>query len=135
MMTSGKREQKSLNSTAFLVEALVLLFFLVASIAIFVQAFGASTEASTQASRLSSACQVAQAAAEEFEAYPAAAAAGKAVGEGVAANGTDRFQVTCDVESKAAGKGLLYTATITVSDGLGEAYSLQASAYEQGGGA
>ncbi len=134
-MPSGKRGQKSFNNTAFLVEAMVLLFFLVASIAIFVQAFGASIEASSQASRLSSACQVAQAAAEEFEAYPAAVADGKTMGEGVAANGTERFQVACNVESKAAGTGFLYTATITVSDELGEAYSLQASTYEQGGGA
>ncbi len=134
-MPSKAQKQVSRNNTAFLVEAMVLLFFLVAAIAIFVQAFGASTSASSEASRLSAACQVASAAAEEFEASPAAVAKGDTVGAGVAAHGTERFQVSCDVKTESAGQGALYTATITVTDELGEAYSLQVSTYEQGGDA
>ena len=81
---------------------------------------------------------LAQNAAEEFSSDPAAVAAGKTVGQGVAAgnvsavDGSDGLTVSCDVDSDAQGRGTLYTAHITVSDDSGEVYALDASRYESG---
>ena len=124
---------KTKVNTAFLIEALVLMAVLIASMAVFTQLFTHSAVAAHQAEELTKATLLAQNAAEEFSSDPAAVAAGKTVGQGVAArNVSDGLPVSCDVDSDAQGRGALYTARITVSDDSGEVYALDASRYESG---
>ena len=111
---------KTKVNTAFLIEALVLMAVLIASMAVFTQLFTHSAVAAHQAEELTKATLLAQNAAEEFSSDPAAVAAGKTVG----------LTVSCDVDSDAQGRGALYTARITVSDDSGEVYALDASRYE-----
>lgn len=129
----SRRAAKSRSNTAFLVESIVLLFFLVAALAIFTQMFGSSINNSFKASQLSAATEVAQSAAEEFSANPEAVAQGQAIGSGIAANGTDRFKVTCDTKAQNQSSGTLYQATITVSEDDEPVYSLDVSRYVPGG--
>ena len=127
------RGKTSWTSTAFMVEAIALLFFLVASVAVFTQLFASAANDSNQASRLASATVVAQNVAEEFSANPAAVAKGEEVGLGIAKEGTSKFQVKCKVTKKKQSSGILYTAHITVSDDQGAAYSLDADRFVEGG--
>lgn len=77
-------------NTAFLIEALVLMAVLIASMAVFTQLFTHSAVAAHQAEELTRATLLAQNAAEEFSSDPAAVAAGKTVGQGVARRGRIR---------------------------------------------
>ena len=98
---------KTKVNTAFLIEALVLMAVLIASMAVFTQLFTHSAVAAHQAEELTKATLLAQNAAEEFSSDPAAVAAGKTVGQGVAAgnvsavDGSDGLTVSCDVDSDA----------------------------------
>ena len=132
-LTSSQRGKSSWASTAFMVEAIVLLFFLITSMAVFTQLFGLATTTSTEAARLASATTLAQNAAEEFSANPASVAQGKQVGLGAAAGNSSKFELTCDVDEKKQGTGTLYSAHIVVSDDGGEVYSLDASRFVEGG--
>lgn len=124
------KRRSNWSSTAFLVESLVLLFFLIACLAVFTQMFAHSWQASSDASRLSAVCVVAQNAAEEFEANPQTVQNGTFdVND---ANGAS-FCVSRTVESEAAAAGIMYTAHISVSDNTGEVYSLEAQRYMEGG--
>ena len=128
--TSRNIRRSNWSSTAFLVESLVLLFFLIACLAVFTQMFAHSWQASSDASRLSAACVVAQNAAEEFEANPQTVQNGTFdVND---ANGAS-FCVSRTVESEAAAAGIMYTVHISVSDDTGEVYSLEAQRYMEGG--
>ena len=129
---------KTKINTAFLVEALVLMAVLIASMAVFTLLFTHSAVAAHQAKNLTRATLLAQNAAEEFSSDPAAVAAGKTVGQGVAAgdvpavDDSDGLTVSCNVDSDVQGRGTLYTARITVSDDSGEVYALDVSRYESG---
>lgn len=127
-------ERPGWMSTAFLVEALVLLVVLIASMAVFTQLFSQSAATARHAERMTSAVLAAQNAAEEFSSNPAAVAGGKQVGSGVAAGVSqdDGLAVTCDVESESESAGTLYTACITVSDDSGQLYQLNAKRYVSG---
>ena len=130
---TAAEEGPSWSSTSFLVEALILLVVLIASMAVFTTLFVHAASGANDAARLSSATAIAQNAAEEFSSNPQAVAAGKKVGEGMAKSGGDSdFDVTCKVSSENEGAGVLYTAAITVSDDAGEVYSLTASRYVSG---
>lgn len=132
-MATQKQGKTSWTGTAFMVEALVLLFFLVASLAVFTQLFAYSANGAKQAQRLTQATELAQNAAEEFSANPQAVAAGQTVGLGTAQGGNaDGFTVSCNVSDEAQGHGTYYTAHISVSDNEGEAYALDASRYVEG---
>ena len=98
----------------------------------FTQVFASSISNSSEAARLSAATEVAQNVAEEFSANPAAVASGQAVGAGIAANGSDGFNVSCDVDEQAHDEGTLYTAHIVVSDDKGKAYELDAASFQGG---
>ncbi len=124
------KRRSNWTNTAFLVESLVLLFFLIACLAVFTQMFAHSWQASSDASKLSAACVVAQNAAEEFEANPQAAQSGTVDVTG--ANDTN-FHVSRTVESEAAATGTMHTIRIDVSDDAGEVYSLEAQRYMEGG--
>lgn len=127
---SRNKRRSNWSSTAFLVESLVLLFFLIACLAVFTQMFAHSWLASSNASRLSAACVVAQNAAEDFEANPQGVQNGAFdVND---ADGTS-FHVSRTVESEATAAGTMYTAHIAVSDDTGEVYSLEAQRYMEGG--
>ena len=128
---SQARPSKARSGTAFLVESLVLLFFLAATLAI----FASSLESSANASRLSAATEVAQNAAEEFSANPQAVTNGQVIGAGMAKNGTESFDVDCTVTAEKQGGGTLYTANIVVSDAQGVAYTLTTNRFAQGGAA
>ncbi len=132
-LASQKKKEKSKSNTSFLVESIVLLFFLLATLAIFVQIFASSVTKSYNASQLTSATGIAQKAAEEFSANPEAVALGKTVGAGVAAKGSGSFDVTCNVTKQAQTAGTLYEAVITVSEDGKEVYTLNATRYVQGG--
>ena len=76
------------STTAFVVETLILLIVLAASIGIFTQLFSRAAAASDQSARLCQAVNVAEDAAEELSADPAGVAAGIKVGDGVAGTRT-----------------------------------------------
>lgn len=130
--SQGKRP--SWTTTAFLVEALILLVVLIASMAVFTQLFAHSTAIANHADRMTQAVIVAENAAEEFSSNPASVASGREVGEGVAAGASapDGLKVACEVESESASAGTLYTAHITVSDDSEELYALDAKRYVSG---
>lgn len=127
---SRNKRRSNWSSTAFLVESLVLLFFLIACLAVFTQMFAHSWLASSNASRLSAACVVAQNAAEDFEANPQGVQNGA-----FDVNDADgaSFHVNRTVESEATAAGTMYTVHIAVSDDTGEVYSLEAQRYMEGG--
>lgn len=130
---TSHKEKSAWSSTAFMVEVLVLLFFLIASMAIFTQLFASSVTTSTDANRLSQATVIAQNAAEEFSANPSAVTAGKQVGTGVAAKGADDMSVTCNVTTQKTKAGTRYAAHISVLDEGDVVYELDATRYVEGG--
>lgn len=123
------RSNRMRSTTAFIIEALALLLVLIVSMAVFTQLFARSTAAADQSARICKAVNVAEDAAEEFSSDPAAVAAGKAVGAGVAKSGRDGFTVSCDVKQDATEAGVLWKAHIKVSDDEGTAFELDTSRY------
>ena len=120
------------NSVAFMVESLVLLAALIATMAVFTQLFAGSMTTTEQTRRTTEAAVIAQNAAEEFSSDAVSVAAGKPVGRGVAQGGTDGsggFSVDCDVSSQPQAAGTIYKAHITVYDAKGTAYELDATRY------
>ena len=117
------------STTAFVVETLVLLVVLAASIGIFTQLFSRATAAADQSTQLCQAVNVAEDAAEEFSADPARVAAGEKVGDGVAVKGRHGYKVSCKIMQDKQGVGTLWAAHITVSDAQGKIYALDTSRY------
>lgn len=117
------------STTAFVVETLVLLVVLAASIGIFTQMFSRATATSDQSARLCQAVNVAEDAAEEFSADPVAVSQGKTVGHGVTVKGRNGYKVHCKTSQDKQGAGTLWRAHITVSDSQGKIYSLDTSRY------
>ncbi len=130
-MAALKRGKTSWTGTAFMIEALVLLFVLVASLAVFTSLFAYSANSAQQAQRITDATAVAQSAAEEFSANPVAVEAGNSVGAS-AYQGAEGFDVSCQVTKNPQAGGALYSAHITVSDAQGEAYALDVARYVEG---
>lgn len=126
---------RSSRGAAFIVESLILLVFVAASIAVFTQLFSASIATATKATDLTEAAIVAQSAAEEFSSNPEAVAAGQAVGQGYALNGSGDFSVKCEVAQTKTNAGTLYNATISVfKNAEGDAiYELNATRYLSNG--
>ena len=136
-----KHTRPDWSNTAFVVEALVLLVALLAASAILVQMFAYAHKTSDQTADLANAVVLAQNAAEEFSANPAAAAAGATTGIGAATGtassslleGAEGLSVACNVTSENTSAGTLYTAHITVTDDPGaEIYTLTATRYVSG---
>ena len=117
------------STTAFVVETLVLLIVLAASIGIFTQLFSRATAAADQSTRLCQAVNVAEDAAEEFSADPARVSAGEKVGDGVAVEGRKGYKVSLKTTQDKRSAGTLWHAHITVSDARGKVYSLNTSRY------
>lgn len=121
--TDGRSRRQTRRGTAFLIEALVVLAFLMMSLAVFVQLFSSAQLEGLHANRVSQAVIAATNCAERFSADPT----------GVARNTTaDGLEVTCDVASTQHAGGILYEATIVVRDSTDadeELYTLQTSRY------
>lgn len=113
--TRGKR------GMAFIVEALVLLFFLVLAVTVFVQLLGGAVVRGQQATDLENAVQIAQDAAETFAADP----------QSFQPEDHGAYAVDANVERTATPAGALYRATIKVSKNgeEGAIYELSTARY------
>ncbi len=101
------------HGTAFLVEALVLLAFLTAALAVFAQLFASARTEAARGAELSEAVAIAQNAAERF----AAAADPAALDGATTATGPqtgNAYHLVIDVEPTEQAAGTLWTATIYV---------------------
>lgn len=105
------------HGAAFLVEALVLLAFLAASLAVLFSLFASARAEADRAARLSEAVAIAQNAAEGIAAadtFSADAVPATQVVTG-AQTGTT-YELAIELEPQATGAGTLWHATITVCD-------------------
>ena len=122
------------HSTAFIVEAMVLLVFLVLALAMTTKmTIGARSDAAL-ASDLSRAVALAQNTAEEFSADPA----GFAASPTIIREGEGGLRAQCTVEAEQRTAGTMYTAHIVVTGGdsvLAQRARAKAAAAGEGGSA
>ena len=112
-------------SGAFIVESLLLLVFLIGSLAIFTQMFAGAAEQATQSSMLSEAVAVAGSTAERFAADP----------QGIETETQDGdLRVVSNVTQDERDGGILYHATISVftANGAEPIYTVTTSRYVSG---
>ena len=103
--TRTRASRPAWANVAFIVEAMVLLVFLIASLAVFMQLFSAALERSEEGGTMTGAVAAASTTAERFAADP----------QGVPAVAEfDDLVVTCDVTPEARDRGTLYHANIAV---------------------
>lgn len=100
------------HGTAFLIEALVLVAFLMAALAVVLSLFASARTEEARAARLSEAVTLAQNAAEAFAATDEPVSR---VSQEAGAQTGDLYVVTVDVAAEERAAGTLYTATISVS--------------------
>ena len=98
-------------AASFLVEAMLLLLFIMASLAILTSMFAESAERSVQSRSLTEAVALATSAAERFSADPSSVAANEVEGG---------YIVTCDVAKEPRPGGTMYRATVRVYEAEGE---------------
>ena len=122
--THSSRRQTNRRGTGFLVEALFVLAFLMACVAVFVRLFSAAQLEGMRANNTSEAIIVATNCAEEFCANPT---------EVEKTSSRDGFDVTCDVSPQQRDGGTYYTAHIVVSAQGETFYELDTSRYVSGG--
>lgn len=108
---------------AFLVEALVVLAFLMLAMAVFVQLFAGAQLEALHANDLSEAVLAATNRAEEFSADPTGVLATSEEGD---------FVITCDVTPNTMAGGTLFEATIVVQKNGDDIYTLETSRYVSG---
>lgn len=131
-MAARKDRRSSWHGKAFLVESMVLLVFLVASLSVLVSLFVQARIEGAAGERLSQAIQLAQNAAEEFAADPAAAQGLTLEDGGLVA--------TVRISEEPHEAGSLFNATVTVVDAEGsgsndageEVYRLDTARYVPG---
>lgn len=119
----GKQRSGGHRGIAFLIEALVVLAFLMLSLAVFVKLFSGAQLEARSSNRVSEAVQLATNRAEEFSADPTHASGEKE---------EDGLRVICEVKPTKHTAGTLYEATITVHDeryGQQGIYTLATSRY------
>lgn len=100
------------HGTAFLIEALVLVAFLMAALAVVLSLFASARAEEARAARLSEAVTLAQNAAEAFAATDEPVS--RVCREAGAQTG-DLYVVAVDVAAEERATGTLYTATISVT--------------------
>ena len=127
-MARRRAEQSNTSwaSVAFLIEAMLLLVFLTASLALFTQVFGASVQQAKESATLTDAIAIAQNSAERFAADPTSISGETQEGD---------LRVMCDVTSDPRTSGTLYHATISVYDdtaGTEAVYVIHTARYESG---
>ena len=123
-----KERQTPVRGVAFLIEALVILAFLMASMAVFAKLFAAAQLEGLAATHLSQAVIAATNRAEEFSANPT---------KGFEPQSSDGLRTVTEVEEIQHGAGKLYNATIIVYDestGGDEIYRLETARYVSGAG-
>lgn len=108
------------GSRAFIVEALILFVFLVATLAIVSQLFFASASQAQKSLELERAVTVAANTAERFSANPASTEL-----DGTA----DGLSVRCAITPQFTSTGTLYKATIIVSNEVEDIYTLTTARY------
>lgn len=123
-----RKARTSWSSIAFIVESILLLVFLVASLAVLTQVFTASLTRSIEGRTLDAATIAATSAAERFAADPTTVEESTTVGD---------LQVTCQVTEQKRAQGTLFEAQIDVRDNSMEGagaivYSITTSRYESG---
>ena len=126
--TRTSRTRPAWSGMAVMVEAMVLLFFLVTSLAIITRLFAAASTYAREGEQLAEAIAIATTQAERFAADPATA-------EGTHEDG--ELSVTCEVTSDPTAAGTLYHAHIAVFDTTDTApqhpvYTIETARYEQG---
>jgi len=107
-----------------MLESLLLLLFITWGLAIFMRLFTMSIAMGKSQESLQTAVTMARNAAEEFSAAPASAQAD-----------TTQDGLTCsvDVTPESQAGGTLYRATISVTDGTEQVYTLETASYVGGG--
>lgn len=108
------------SSLAFIVESLVLLVFLIASLAVIMQVLAASANKATESRQLEQAVILASNAAEKFSADPTGIEETTMAGE---------LALTCTVDETSLAQGTRYTASIVVFNKSGEIYRLSTARY------
>ena len=122
------RARTSWSSVAFIVESILLLVFLAASLAVLTKVFSASLNASVESRTLDAATIAAGSIAEHFAADPTGVNERTELGD---------LLIVCDVDDEKRKDGTLYHATITVYDQTGAhgeeaVYELITACYESG---
>lgn len=120
------RTRPAWSGMAVVVEAMVMLVFLIGSLAVLTQLFATASLRAREAHDLAAAVSVATSAAERFAADPERAE-GTTQAEGLS--------VDCQVTSDETARGTIYHATITVrSERAAEpVYTLSTDRYVEGG--
>ena len=121
-----RRPRSSWSSVAFIVESILLLVFLVASLAVLTKVFTASLTRSVESRTLDAATIAATSIAEHFTAEPTDVPEKTQLGD---------LLIVCDVSDEPREAGVMHYAVINVydtgSNGEGEpVYSLSTSCYE-----
>jgi hypothetical protein len=112
------------KGAAFVVEAMLLLFFLVGALALFTRLFALSVEQSAESRELTMAVAAAGDVAERFAADPGSVPASATEGD---------LTVTCEVTDEQRPRGVYHKAEIRVRDKAGEeVYALTTGVYEGG---
>lgn len=119
----------SWTSVAFIVESILLLVFLVASLAVLTQAFTTALSRSVESRTLDAATIAASSIAEHFAADPTDIAEETRLGD---------LMITCKVDEEQRRNGVMYLAHIEVYDvsgsgGVESVYSLDTSRYVSAG--
>ena len=110
----------SWSGAAFIVEALILLMFLIAALAVLMQLFAGSARLASRSSQIERASIAASSAAERFSADPTGI-------ETTAQDGD--LTIGTDVTSEGTAAGTLYHARITVTENGDEVYTLTTARY------
>ncbi|WP_302391075.1 hypothetical protein [Eggerthella sinensis] len=139
---SSVHDRRPWHGAAFIVESLVLLVFLMASLAVLMQVMGNAHERGIEADKLSNAIILASNDAETFAADPTTGNTGGEFalvdGELIQPEGPidaldkNVYELTRIVEAQKQPGGTLYTAHIYVSCGGGTVYELNTSRYVSG---
>lgn len=139
---SSVHDRRPWHGAAFIMESLVLLVFLMASLAVLMQVMGNAHERGIEADKLSNAIILASNDAETFAADPTTGdrtaqfslVDGELV-ELTGAEGTasaERYEVERTVQQHAEKAGTLYEARIEVSSGGNAVYEVNTSRYVSG---
>lgn len=119
----SRHTRPSWSGAAFIIEAMLLLVFLIGSLAVFTQLFATAAERGSQSGVLTAAVMAAENTAERFAVDPSGIDRQMQV---------DDLQVICDVTDKEFAGGTLYHADIAVfTEGSTDpVYVLSTSSYE-----
>ena len=124
------RVRSSWHGTATILEAILLLIFLLASVALMTKTLALSFAKAAEGRQLSAATMAAANTAELFAANP--------IDPNIEVRSEDGLRITCDVAANSTATGTLYKATIEVfeedsRESAGPLYSLASSKFVREG--